>query len=85
MMAVTPKLDVTAYGNVLGGIHARDVKGNAVTLKTIADLGVGAEYRLIPRLSAFVQFNNLLNSKYQRWMGYQVYGFNVYGGLRLKF
>jgi hypothetical protein len=85
MMAVTPKLDVTAYGNVLGGIHARDVKGNAVTLKTIADLGVGAEYKLIPRLSAFVQFNNLLNSKYQRWMGYQVYGFNIYGGVRLKF
>jgi len=83
--AVTPKLDVSAYGIILGGIHARDFAGNSVTLKTIADIGASAEYKIIPRLSAFVQLNNLLNSKYQRWMGYEVYGFNIYGGLRLKF
>lgn len=84
-MAVTRKLDVSFYGIVMGGIKARDIAGNTIDLKTIADMGVGGEYKLIPRLSAFVQFNNILNSKYQRWMGYQVYGFNVYGGLRLKF
>jgi hypothetical protein len=84
-VAVTPKLDVTAYGFVLGGIHARNTAFTAVTLKTIADIGIGAEYQIVPRLSAFVQINNLLNSKYQRWQGYEVYGFNIYGGLRLKF
>jgi hypothetical protein len=28
---------------------------------------------------------NLLNNKNQRWLGYDSYGINVYGGLRLKF
>jgi hypothetical protein len=82
---ITPKFNVSVYALFLSGIHARDNVGNTTTLKTIADLGTGAEYSFIPRLSAFVQINNLLNSKYQRWQGYQVYGFNIYGGLRLKF
>jgi outer membrane receptor protein involved in Fe transport len=81
----TAKLNFSAYAYVLGGINARDTGFNAVKLKTIADIGLNAEYTIVPRLSAFVQFNNLLNSKYQRWQGYEVYGFNIYGGLRLKF
>lgn len=81
----TPKLNLSAYAYVLGGINARDTGFNAVKLKTIADIGLNAEYTIVPRLSAFVQVNNLLNSKYQRWQGYEVYGFNIYGGLRLKF
>ncbi len=79
------KFVVTAYIAVLNGIHARDTLGNTVTLKPIADIGCNAEYQIIPRLSAFAQVNNLLDDKYQRWLGYQAYGLNVYGGLRLKF
>lgn len=82
---VSSKLAVTAYLSVLGGIHARDVLGNSVTLSPVSDLGASAEYQLAPRLSAFLQVNNLLNNKYQRWLGYEAYGLNIYGGLRLKF
>jgi len=81
----TTKLNLSAYGYILGGINARNTGFNAVKLKTIADIGLNAEYAIVPRLSAFVQLNNILNSKYQRWLGYEVYGFNIYGGLRLKF
>ena len=81
----SPKFIVTAYIALLSGIHARDTVGNIVTLKPIAEIGGYAEYQIIPRLSAFVQLNNLLNDKYQRWLGYQAYGINVYGGIRLKF
>ena len=86
---VTPKFVARTYFALLSGIHARDTTygppTRAVTLKPIADLGCSAEYTIIPRLSAFVQLDNILNDKYQRWYGYQSFGFNVYGGLRLKF
>lgn len=80
-----PKLTVTAYLALLGGITAKDATNSVVKLKPIADLGGNAEYQIIPRLSAFLQINNILNDRYQRWLGYQAYGFNIYGGLRLKF
>ena len=84
---VTPfsKLSVTAYLALIGGIYARDIAGNIVKLETITDAGINAEYQIIPRLSVFAQVNNLFNDKYQRWLGYQAYGLNIYGGLRLKF
>jgi len=85
MVHPVPKLTASAYLAMLSGIHARDAAYNNVTLKSFADVGVNAEYQIIPRLSAFVQVNNLLNNKYERWLGYQAYGLNIYGGIRLKF
>lgn len=80
-----PKLTVTAYLALLGGIYALDNNHNSILLNPIFDIGGNAEYQIIPRLSAFIQINNLLNNTYQRWYGYQAYGINIYGGLRLKF
>lgn len=78
-------LTVMGYVSVLAGMYAQTSTLQAVTLSPNIDLGVFAEYQLVSRLSAFVQGSNLLNSKYERWLGYQAYGINVYGGLRLKF
>ncbi len=80
-----PKLTITAYLSLQGGIYSRDISGHNNMLKTFADLGGNAEYQIIQRLSAFLQINNIFNDKYQRWLGYQAYGINIYGGLRLKF
>jgi hypothetical protein len=85
MFNLTPKLSFTAYVALLGGIYAKDVSDNVVNLSAIADVGGNAEYQIVPRLSVFVQLNNLLNNKYQRWQYYEAYGLNIYGGLRLKF
>ena len=85
MLHPLPKLTATAYIAVLGGIHARDITYAERTLKAAADIGLSGEYQIIPRLSAFLQVNNLLNNKYERWLGYQAYGINIYGGVRLKF
>jgi hypothetical protein len=85
MIMPTPKLTVTAYLTMLDGIYAQDLGGNVIKLNTIFDVGGNAEYQFTKRLSAFVQLNNLFNSKYQRWYGYEAYGLNIYGGLRLKF
>jgi len=80
-----PDLTITAYSSVLDGMYTLDGAGKEVKLKGILDLGGGAEYQIIPRLGAFIQVNNLLNNHYERWLGYPSYGFNIYGGLRLKF
>jgi hypothetical protein len=85
MVRPIPKLTLSAYIYMLSGIHARDIYYNTITLKPFTDLGLNAEYQIIPRLSAFIQVNNLLNNKYERWRGYEAYGLNIYGGLRLKF
>ncbi len=79
------KLSVTAYLAILGGIAAKDLNNSVVKLSPAVDIGGNVEYQLVSRLSAFVQLNNILNDKYQRWYGYQAYGLNIYGGLRLKF
>jgi hypothetical protein len=85
MINPVPKLTLTAYIALLGGIHTEDINNKVVTLNTIADIGGNGEYQIVSRLSAFVQLNNLLNQNYQRWMGYPAYGLNAYGGVRLKF
>ena len=85
MMNITPKFMVSGYLAMLGGMYAKDATGSILKPAMIVDLGGNAEYRIVPRLSAFVQLNNLLNSKYQRWYGYEAYGINIYGGVRFKF
>jgi len=50
-----------------------------------ADLNLGAEFAVMPRLNLWLQMNNLLNNTYQRWNQYQVLGFNVLGGVVYSF
>ncbi|WP_276132048.1 hypothetical protein [Polluticoccus soli] len=85
MVKPLPKLAVTGYVMIMDEIYALAKGDQSEKLSTIADIGAGAEYSFIPRLSAFIQANNILNNKYERWRNYQAYGFNIFGGLRLKF
>jgi len=50
-------------------------------LDPMADLNLGAEFTVLPRLNIWIQMNNLLNNTYQRWNQYEVLGFNVLGGV----
>lgn len=50
-------------------------------LDPAADLNLGAEFTILPRLNIWLQMNNLLNNTYQRWNQYEVLGFNVLGGV----
>lgn len=49
------------------------------------DLSTGANYDIGKNFNIWVNANNLFNSKYQRWYGYQTYGLNVVGGVMIKF
>lgn len=79
------QLTIHAYVVAMDGIYARNANGDEERLPTLFDAGCGAEYRFVPRISIFGNVINILNSRNQRWMGYNAYGFNVFGGLRLSF
>ncbi|MBW7844515.1 MAG: hypothetical protein H3C45_02490 [Bacteroidia bacterium] len=54
-------------------------------LKAITDLNLGVSYKYRKNIGLFLNLNNLTNNKYQRWMNYPVYGFNLLGGITLTF
>ena len=61
-------------------------KGNiAKAFKPGSDLSAGAEFKINKTFSAWMDVNNILNNKYQRWHNYEVYGLNLMGGVRVNF
>jgi hypothetical protein len=75
------KSDFYAFG---GGNYID--KGNvAKTFKGGTDLSAGMEFKVNKTFSAWLDVNNILNNKYQRWHNYEVYGLNVLGGVRITF
>lgn len=61
-------------------------KGNqGFNFKPGADLSIGAEFRITKQFTAWLDVNNVLNNKYERWHRYEVYGLNLVGGLRFDF
>ncbi|MCC6819088.1 MAG: hypothetical protein IT245_09370, partial [Bacteroidia bacterium] len=55
------------------------------SLKAFYDISAGIDFRFKKKLSAFIQANNLINNRYQRWYNYPVYGFNIIGGITMIF
>ena len=61
-------------------------KGNvAKPFKPGSDLSAGIEFKINKTFSAWMDVNNILNNKYQRWHNYEVYGLNLLGGVRVNF
>lgn len=58
---------------------------NIVNIKGFVDLGVGADYKINSKFTAFVKFNNLLNTNYSKYLYYKVNGLNAFGGLSYSF
>ncbi len=70
----------------LGGITAKNFVTNRKSeLEPIVDVNVKAEYAVFDRLSAFLALNNLLNSKYQRFLYYPNRGLTVMLGATYSF
>jgi hypothetical protein len=49
------------------------------------DLNAGAEFRITRNFNLWVNFNNILNDRYERWHQYEVFGFNILGGITYSF
>ena len=49
------------------------------------DVNAGAEFRITRNFNVWLQMNNIFNNKYQRWNQYEVFGFNILGGIVYSF
>ena len=58
---------------------------DAVKMKDVFDLGLGADYRVNDQLGVFVKADNLLNQKYQLYYDYPVTGIEFFAGLKMTF
>ena len=58
---------------------------NVVNVKGFVDLGLGANYKINNKFSAFAKANNILNTNYSRFLYYRLNGFNIFGGLTYSF
>lgn len=68
-----------------GGSPFRTKTLQAERLGAAFDVNVGGEFAVLNKLNVWLQVNNLLNSKYQRWNQYDVLGLNLVGGVRFVF
>jgi hypothetical protein len=61
-------------------------KGNIIgTTSTIFDVAAGLEFAITKKINLWLDVNNILNTKYQRWNGYRVLGLQVFGGAKFTF
>lgn len=77
------KLKGNAYFQ--SGPNALTKTGATERLGSLFDLSVGAEYWPLKNVGIYVDANNLLNNKRQRWLGYDQFGININGGIVARF
>jgi hypothetical protein len=70
---------------MLSGIPALLPNGTEKTLPTIVDLNVKVDYLFSKKFSAFLELNNILANKYQRYLYYPVKGINFLAGATYSF
>ena len=75
------KADVIAFSGAKA-LLKNNIEKN---MKGGTDLSAGAEFKLNKQFSVWLDFDNLLNSNYERWNQYPVYGFQVIGGVIVHF
>jgi len=75
------KADLWAFN----GAPYLDKQGGAHNSERGLDLNAGVEFRITKQLNLWLQMNNIFNNKYERWNQYQVYGFNILGGVVFSF
>lgn len=75
------KIDLFAWD----GAPYRTKEGEARKGDAAFDLNSGLEFRITKGLDLWLQMNNILNNRYERWNQYQVYGFNILGGVVFRF
>ena len=67
------------------GSYFRSQKMQTIKLNPAFDANVGAEFPVSNKLNGWIQFNNFLNNKYQRWEQYPVLGFQLLAGVVYSF
>ena len=58
---------------------------NQIRMPFVLDLNAGVEFKVAKQLNVWLQANNLIDNKYQRWRNYEVFGLNILGGIKYTF
>ncbi len=70
----------------IGGLRGKNyLSGQEIKLNGIADLNLKIDYLFSKSFSAFIEANNILSKKYQRYTYYSTKGINVLAGLTYSF
>ncbi len=76
------KLRLEAYLKTQNGVPVLHERNR---LNALADLSIGLDYLPFKNIGLYLQANNLLNNKRERWINYPSFGMNLHGGLLLRF
>jgi hypothetical protein len=82
---ISNKFEVNGALLLRGTTKDRITGNQVVALKSFADLNGGLSYKATKQISVFVQANNILSTKYQTYLYYPNYGFNIFGGVGFSF
>jgi hypothetical protein len=70
---------------VQNGVPYKVKNADFARLDPLFDVSLGGEYWLGKNIGVFLDINNLLNLKRQRWQNYPNFGLNILGGITAKF
>ena len=74
------------YAKVWDGVvDWQNFSYNAVKLKDVFDLSLGADYKVNDQITAFALLDNVAHQKYQLYYNYPVTGIQFFAGVKLRF
>lgn len=80
------KGDLVSFSGARAWVHPVGMPtGEVREMKGGTDLSVGAQYDINKMFGVWLDFNNIMNSKYEYWNNYPVYGVQVIGGVIVRF
>jgi len=79
------KLSANLYYNVYTGIMAKDSNGLIKVLDPVNDFNLGLDLELTETAGLFLDFRNIIGQNYQIYNNYPVNGFQILGGISLRF
>jgi hypothetical protein len=82
---IYPHLDFVAMGAQQQRTGLTEATKSFSKIDAFYDLSAGIDFKFKKKISLFVQANNIMSTRYQRWYNYQVLGFNLIGGLTMLF
>lgn len=79
------KLTLRSELFTMAGVSYKDEADVAKDLNMLFDLNLGGRYQISNNFALFLDINNIINNKNERWYRYPQFGINFMGGIVLKF
>lgn len=79
------KANLRGSVHIADGIWFKDAENIAREGKVLADLSLGGSYYFTDNIGAFLDVNNILNNRRERWFQYPTFGTNFLVGITARF